>query len=78
MKYALILAAASAALLTSACGTTAKPAASTVAAATPAWRQTEGAKPFDTARTECWAVTQGAARNGAFAECMAGKGWTRG
>ncbi|CAN5466142.1 hypothetical protein BH10PSE1_BH10PSE1_17330 [soil metagenome] len=76
MKRLLILAAASAALLTSACGTTAKPAA-IATTATPTWHQTADAKPFDAARTECWAETHGTARKGDFERCMSVRGWTQ-
>jgi hypothetical protein len=76
MKTLMILAAvASAALATAACGTTAKPPV--VAAAAPTWNKTAEAKPFDTARSECWAETMGASRKGSFERCMATRGWTQ-
>lgn len=79
MKTLMILAAvASAALATAACGTTAKPTVTAAATTTPTWNKTAEAKPFDTARAECWAETQGTARKGDFERCMAARGWTQG
>jgi len=80
MKRLLILAAASAALLTSACGTTAAlntAAINTEVTANAAWRQTADAQPFEASRTECRAATTGASHKDAFPKCMAAKGWTR-
>ena len=81
MKSLLILAAASAALLTSSCGTTAAPngaALNTDVTANATWREAAGAQPFEASRTECRAATSGVSRKDAFPRCMAAKGWTRG
>lgn len=80
MKHLLILAAASGALLTSACGTTAANTAAlnTEVSANATWRQAADAQPFEASRTECRAATTGASHKDAFPKCMAGKGWTRG
>ena len=77
MKRHMILAAASAALMTAACGTTAglqpAPAAGPVT-----WVEGANAQPLEASKTECRAALLGAARRDAFASCMATKGWTRG
>ena len=76
MKRLMILAAASAALMTAACGTTA--AVNTAATTTGStWVEAANAQPFDAARAECRSANSGASRNDVFAACMAGKGWTR-
>jgi|GEM_PF-514127 len=80
MKRLLILAAASAALLTSACGTTAgfqSPTINTDVAANATWQQTADAQPFEASRAECRAATTGSSHKDAFPKCMAAKGWTR-
>lgn len=72
MKRLLILTAAvSAALLTSACVTVIDASDDGVA-----WHS-EGAQPFDAARSECRASTHHGSQSDAFYACMAGKGWTR-
>ncbi len=72
MKRLLILAALSAALMTSACVT--------VIGASDhndhAWHG-NNAGPFEVARAECRASTGKGQRSDAFRECMATKGWTR-
>ena len=72
MKRLMILAALSAALMTSAC--------ITVIDADHdddfGWHG-ENAQPFDAARAECRASTGEGPRSEAFRGCMAAKGWTR-
>lgn len=72
MKRLLILAAASAALLTSACVTVIDASDDGHLA----WHG-ENAQPFDAARAECRADNHGRHVGEAFRACMAGKGWTR-
>jgi predicted small secreted protein len=73
MKRLLILAAAaSAALLTSACVTVIDAGDDHDLA----WHG-ENAQPFDAARSECRASTHHGQQSDAFRDCMAGKGWTR-
>ncbi len=72
MKRVLILAALSAALMTSACVTVIDASDSDNLA----WHG-ENAQPFDAARSECRASTGKSQHSDAFRDCMAGKGWTR-
>ncbi len=72
MKRLLVLAALSAALMTSACVTVIDASDSNDLA----WHG-ENAQPFDGARAECRASTDRGQRSQAFRDCMAGKGWTR-
>ena len=76
MKRLMILAAASAALMTAACGTTAAPRAAATAGPV-TWVEGANAQPLEAAKTECRAANLGVVRNDAFANCMATKGWTR-
>ena len=68
MKRLLILASLSAALMTSACVTVIDAESDDTA-----WHG-NNAQPFDAARTDCDARTEG---RDAFRACMAEKGWTR-
>lgn len=72
MKRLIVLAALSAAFMTSAC--------ITVIDADHdddfGWHG-ENAQPFDAARAECRASTGEGQRSAAFRDCMAAKGWTR-
>lgn len=72
MKRLLVLAALSAALMTSACVTVIDAGDDDDFA----WHG-HNAQPFDTARSECRAATGRGQRSEAFRDCMAGKGWTR-
>ena len=72
MKPLLVLAALSAALMTSACVTVIDASDSDDLA----WHG-NNAGPFDTARAECRAATRHGEGSGAFRACMADKGWTR-
>lgn len=72
MKRLLVLAALSAALMTSACVTVIDASDSDDLA----WHG-ENAQPFDGARAECRASTDRGQRSEAFRACMADKGWTR-
>ncbi len=73
MKRLLILAAAaSAALLTSACVTGIDASDDHDRA----WHG-EGAEPFEASRDQCRAENHGRHVEAAFRECMARKGWTR-
>jgi hypothetical protein len=72
MKNLLVLAALSAALMTSACVTVIDADNDNDLA----WHG-QNAQPFDSARAECRASTGRNQRSDAFRECMAGKGWTR-
>lgn len=72
MKRLLILAALSAAFMTSACVTVIDAGDDEDLA----WHG-ENAQPFDAARAECRASTGKGQRSEAFSGCMAAKGWTR-
>ena len=72
MKRLLILAALSAALMTSACITVIDAGGYDDLA----WHG-QNAQPFDGARAECRASTDRGQRSDAFRACMADKGWTR-
>ena len=72
MKRLLILAAASAALMTSACVTVIDASDDGELA----WHG-ENAQPFDAARAQCRAENHGRHVSEAFRDCMAAKGWTR-
>lgn len=72
MKRLPILAALSAAFMTSACVTVIDAGDDSDLA----WHG-NNAGPFDTARAECRAETGKGQRSEAFRACMAGKGWTR-
>lgn len=72
MKRLLILAALSAALMTSACVTVIDASDD----GDLAWHG-NNAGPFDAARAECRASTNRGQRSDAFRTCMADKGWTR-
>lgn len=72
MKRLVVLAALSAALMTSACVTVIDASDSRDLA----WHG-ENAQPFDSARAECRTSTGEGMRSDAFRACMAGKGWTR-
>jgi len=72
MKRLLILAALSAALMTSACVTVIDASDNDDRA----WHG-NNAQPFDTARAECRASTGKGQNSDAFRACMADKGWTR-
>ena len=72
MKRLLILAALSAAFMTSACVTVIDASDSDDLA----WHG-QNAQPFDAARAECRASTGKGQRSTAFRACMADKGWTR-
>ena len=73
MKRVLILAALSAALMTSACVTVIDASDSDDLA----WHG-NNAQPFDAARADCRASTGKGQASDAFRACMAEKGWTRG
>ncbi|MDY6923777.1 MAG: hypothetical protein SWI22_07465 [Pseudomonadota bacterium] len=72
MKRLLVLAAASAALMTSACVTVIDADTDDLS-----WHG-ENAQPFDQARADCRASTGKSQHSDAFRDCMAAKGWTRG
>ena len=72
MKRLLVLAALSAALMTSACVTVIDAGDDDDLA----WHG-QNAQPFDGARAECRASTDRGQRSDAFRACMADKGWTR-
>ena len=72
MKRLLVLAALSAALMTSACITVIDAGNDDDLA----WHG-QNAQPFDGARAECRASTDRGQRSDAFRDCMAVKGWTR-
>ena len=72
MKRFLVLAALSAALMTSACVTVIDAGDDDDLA----WHG-QNAQPFDGARAECRASTDRGQRSDAFRACMADKGWTR-
>lgn len=72
MKRTLVLAALTAALMTSACVTVIDAGDDHDLA----WHG-ESAQPFDTARADCRASTGKGQRSEAFRDCMAGRGWTR-
>ena len=72
MKRLLVLAALSAALMTSACITVIDAGGDDDLA----WHG-QNAQPFDGARAECRASTDRGQRSDAFRACMADKGWTR-
>jgi protein involved in sex pheromone biosynthesis len=72
MKNLLVLAALSAALMTSACVTVIDADNDNDLA----WHG-QNAQPFGGARAECRASTDRGQRSEAFRDCMAGKGWTR-
>jgi hypothetical protein len=72
MKRLLVLAALSAALMTSACVTVIDASDDNELA----WHG-QNAQPFDSARAECRAATGKGQRSEAFRGCMAEKGWTR-
>jgi hypothetical protein len=72
MKRFLVLAALSAALMTSACVTVIDAGDDDDLA----WHG-QNAQPFDSARAECRASTDRGQRSDAFRACMAEKGWTR-
>lgn len=72
MKRLLVLAALSAALMTSACVTVIDADHDDDLA----WHG-QNAQPFDGARAECRASTGKGQRSEAFRACMAEKGWTR-
>ncbi len=71
MKRIALLAAVSAAFLTSACVTVIDADSDDLA-----WHG-ENAQPFDRARAECRASTGKGQHSEAFRDCMAAKGWTR-
>lgn len=72
MKRLLVLAALSAALMTSACVTVIDASDDNDLA----WHG-QNAQPFDSARDDCRASTDRGQRSEAFRACMAEKGWTR-
>jgi len=72
MKRLALLAAVSAALMTSACVTVIDATDSDDLA----WHG-ENAQPFDQARADCRASTGKGQHSDAFRDCMAAKGWTR-
>ncbi len=72
MKRLFVLAAVSAALMTSACVTVIDAGDDNDLA----WHG-QNAQPFDSARAECRASTGRGQRSDAFRDCMAAKGWTR-
>lgn len=72
MKRLLVLAALSAALMSSACVTVIDASDDNDLA----WHG-QNAQPFDAARAECRASTDRGQRSEAFRACMADKGWTR-
>jgi protein involved in sex pheromone biosynthesis len=72
MKRLLVLAALSAALMTSACITVIDAGGDDDLA----WHG-QNAQPFDGARAECRASTDRGQRSDAFRACLADKGWTR-
>jgi len=72
MKRLLVLAALSAALMSSACVTVIDASDDNDLA----WHG-QNAQPFDAARAECRASTDRGQRSEAFRACMAEKGWTR-
>lgn len=72
MKRIALLAAVSAAFMTSACVTVIDAGDSDDLA----WHG-ENAQPFDQARADCRASTGKGQHSDAFRDCMAAKGWTR-
>ncbi len=72
MKRLLVLAALSAALMTSACVTVIDASDDNDRA----WHG-NNAGPFDAARAECRAATRHGEHGDGFRDCMAAKGWTR-
>lgn len=72
MKRLIVLAALSAALMTSACVTVIDASDSDDLA----WHG-QNAQPFDSARDACRAETGKSQRSEAFRGCMAARGWTR-
>lgn len=72
MKRLLILAALSAAMMSTACVTVIDADSNDDLA----WHA-QNAQPFDSARAECRAATGKGQRSAAFRDCMAARGWTR-